>query len=92
MSSDALFFSQKIRTLFNRFDIDKNGMIEVEDFEKWSAKLAEIGKLNAEKSSNLKNNLMKIWEIYFLPADTNNDGSIEIPELVAHMKSVNKIN
>jgi len=49
------FFSQKIRTLFDRFDLDKNGMIEV----------------------------------YFLPADTNNDGSVEVNELVDHMQAVN---
>ena len=82
------FFSQKIRTLFNRFDIDKNGMIEVDDFNKWSATLAAIGKLNAERSAALAKSLLKIWETYFLPADVNNDGSVEVPELVAYMKSV----
>ena len=36
-------FEQKIRTLFARFDQDKNGMIEVDDFNQWSAKLAKYG-------------------------------------------------
>ena len=89
MAANDKFFSQKIRTFFNRFDIDKNGMIEVEDFEKWAAKLAKIGGLNAERSAALGKSLLAIWEVYFLPADTNKDGSVEIPELVVHMKSVN---
>ena len=59
--SDA-FFSQKIRTLFHRFDMDRNGCIEVEDFEKWSSNLAQIGKLDAEKTVALTKNLMKIWD------------------------------
>jgi len=50
MSANDRFFSQKIRTFFNRFDIDKNGMIEVEDFEKWAGKLAKIANLNSERT------------------------------------------
>ena len=82
------FFDQKIRTLFTRFDMDGNGMIEVEDFNQWSAKLAKIGGLNAEKSATLATSLLAIWNTYFLPADTNNDGSVEIPELLTHMRAV----
>ena len=82
------FFDQKIRTLFTRFDMDGNGMIEVEDFNQWSTKLAKIGGLNAEKSATLATSLLAIWNTYFLPADTNNDGSVEIPELLTHMRAV----
>ena len=83
------FFVQKIKTLFTRFDADKNGKIEVEDFHKWSSSLAEIGSLNADRSAALQKSLLKVWETYFLPADTNLDGSVEVPELVAYMNSVN---
>ena len=82
------FFSQKIKTLFTRFDQDKNGKIEVDDFEKWSASLAKIGNLNTERTAALQRSLLKIWEAYFLPADTNHDGSVEVPELVTYMKAV----
>ena len=80
--------AQKIRTLFTRFDQDKNGKIEVDDFEKWSASLALIGKLNQERTVVLQKSLLKIWEVYFLPADTNKDGSVEVPELITYMKAV----
>jgi hypothetical protein len=36
-------FEQKIKTLFTRFDADRNGMIEIDDFQKWSATLARYG-------------------------------------------------
>ena len=84
------FFSQKIRTLFDRFDLDKNGMIEVDDLEKWSTNIAAISDLDADRSSHLTQSLMKIWQVYFLPADTNNDGSVEVDELVDHMQAVYK--
>ena len=83
------FFDSKVKTLFTRFDIDKNGMIEVDDFNAWSAKLAQIGGLNADRSAALAKSLLGVWNVYFLPADTNNDGSVELPELVAHMRAVN---
>ena len=51
------FFAQKIKTLFTRFDQDKNGKIEVDDFEKWSASLAKIGNLNSERSVALQKSL-----------------------------------
>ena len=85
------FFDQKIRTLFTRFDMDGNGKIEVDDFNQWSAKLAQIGGLNADRSAALAKSLLAIWNVYFLPADTNNDGSVEVAELLTHMKAVNYI-
>ena len=84
----AAFFEQKIRTMFTRFDIDKNGMIEVDDFQKWAATLAQIGQLNAERSAALATSLLAVWNVFFLPADTNKDGSVEVPELITHMTAV----
>jgi Ca2+-binding EF-hand superfamily protein len=87
----AAFFNQKVKTLFNRFDADHNGKIELEDFENWGAKLAQIGKLNKEKSVTLTNNLLQIWENLFLPADTNRDGSVELPELQVRILKLFKL-
>ena len=53
---------QKIKTFFHRFDIDKNGMIEVEDFEKWAGKLAAINKISAARAADLLKNIMAIWD------------------------------
>ena len=82
------FFDQKIRTLFHRFDMDRNGKIEIDDFKKWSAKLAKIGGLDADRSAALSQSLLAIWDTFFLPADTNNDGSVEIAELITYMRQV----
>jgi len=51
--------------------MDGNAKIEVDDFNQWSAKLAKIGGLNAERSAALAKSLLAIWNTYFLPADTN---------------------
>lgn len=82
------FFDQKIRTLFARFDFDNNGRIEKEDFETWCSNLSKTGNLNAERTAHLKHSIMSIWDAYFLPADTNHDGSVEYLELLDHMKGV----
>jgi hypothetical protein len=82
------FFDQKIKTLFTRFDMDNNGRIEKEDFENWSNRLVSSCSLNIDRANILKTSVMKIWDVYFYPADTNHDGSVEYLELLDHMKSV----
>ena len=82
------FFAKKIATLFTRFDMDKNGKIEEDDFATWSSKLVSIGILNAAQSEHLRNCMKSIWTSYFLPADTDNDGSVTVEELIVHMRSV----
>ena len=37
------FLERKIRTLFTRFDMDGNGSIEEDDFDRWSEKLVSLG-------------------------------------------------
>lgn len=46
------------------------------------------GKLNSVKAAALEKSVMGIWDTYFLPADTNFDGSVEFLELLVHMKAV----
>ena len=50
--------------------------------------LISKGKLDAKRKNALANSLLAVWQVFFLPADINQDGSIEIPELVIHMKQV----
>ena len=51
----------------------------------------KIGSLNKEQSAALAKSILSIWEVYFLPADTNYDGSVEFLELLVHMKAVSHI-
>ena len=82
------FFAQKIATLFDRFDMDRNGKIEEDDFDRWSDALIAIGHLNQEDSLLLRKNMKSIWTTYFLPADADNDLSISADELIGYMRSV----
>ena len=63
-------------------------MIELSDFQRWTETLTKNSKLSPDRSAALANNLLQVWETFFLPADTNRDGSVELPELQAYMKSV----
>ena len=58
------FFAKKISTLYKRFDMDMNGLIEEDDFDKWSEKLISIGKISNFKSNFLVtlNNHLKYWK------------------------------
>ena len=80
------FFAKKIATLFNRFDMDRNGMIEEDDFDRWSESLIAIGHLNADQAVLLRKNMKSIWTTYFLPADTDHDLSVAVPELITYMR------
>jgi hypothetical protein len=82
------FFARKITTLFTRFDMDKNGMIEEDDFDRWSESLIAIGHLNQDQATSLRANMKSIWTTYFLPADVDNDLSVTPVELIAYMRSV----
>ena len=82
------FFAKKIATLFNRFDMDRNGMIEEDDFDRWSESLVAIGHLNADQATLLRKNMKSIWTTYFLPADIDNDLSVTVEELITYMRGV----
>jgi len=81
------FFARKISTLYERFDMDKNGLIEEDDFDRWSESLISIGHLSKEQSDLLRKNMKSIWTTYFLPADVDNDLSVTKDELIVYMRS-----
>ena len=83
----ADFFTRKINTLFTRFDMDGNGKIEEDDFDKWSETLVGFGNLSVESANHLRQNMKQIWRVYFLPADADNDGSVVLDELLIYMKT-----
>ena len=41
----SAFFERKIRTLYQRFDVDGSGSIDVADFNLWGERLVAYGKL-----------------------------------------------
>ncbi len=47
-----------------------------------------IAEFSEKKSEELNQNLLKLWEIFFLPADINLNGSVEFPELLNYMMTV----
>lgn len=82
------FYEKKIKTFFSRFDTNKNGTVELDDFNQWSTRLAKERGLDAQKSSNLAKNMTEIWRFFFLPADFDHDSQIEVSEMVKYMQDV----
>ena len=82
------FFAKKIATLFDRFDMDRNGKIEEDDFDRWTDNLVMIGHLSEEQAVSLRINMKSIWTTYFLPADVDGDLSVDVNELIIYMRSV----
>ena len=44
--------------------------------------------MNSEQQENLEININNLWANYFLPADSDNDGSVEQSELIDFMRDV----
>ena len=83
------FFENKMRTLFKRFDVDGNGVIEEADFEYWSDRLISLGNLDTDKSFSLKSNIKQLWTFHFAPADKNRDGTVSFEEFLTFTRDVN---
>lgn len=83
----AAFFERKIRTLYQRFDVDGSGSIDVADFNLWGERLVAYGHLNEQQSNDLRKNLTTLWTHYFCPMDSNKDGKVTCVELTKHVQA-----
>ncbi|XP_013381976.1 sarcoplasmic calcium-binding protein-like [Lingula anatina] len=53
---------RKVRTVFNRFDSNNDGIITKEDFEASARRTIELLKLNAEQAANILKLRLEVWE------------------------------
>ena len=51
-------------------------------------KLLKQGGLMGVRADELRKNIIGIWDCYFLPADSDQDGSVQYLELVQYMQAV----
>ena len=56
----------KIRTRFNRLDLNHDGFISREDYELMATKVQECGKLNAENAESTRNAFMTVADVFDL--------------------------
>lgn len=80
-------FERKIRTLYNRFDVDRSGSIDVADFKLWGERLVSYGHLNEQKQNDLRKCMTSMWNDYFCPMDANKDGKVTCDELTKHIQA-----
>jgi Ca2+-binding EF-hand superfamily protein len=56
----------KMRTRFNRLDLNHDGFISREDYELMATKVQECGKLNAEDAESTRNAIMTVADAFDL--------------------------
>lgn len=75
---------KKLTVLFRGLDVDKNGFVEREDFDKITSNLARIRGWEPGSSDyeNLHNQLISMWENYWIDADINKDDKVSLDEWI----------
>lgn len=75
---------KKLTVLFRGLDVDKNGFVEREDFDKITSNLAQIRGWETGSSDyeNLHNHLISMWENYWIDADINKDNKVSLDEWI----------
>ncbi|BAZ53249.1 calcium-binding EF-hand-containing protein [Nostoc sp. NIES-4103] len=75
---------KKLTVFFRGLDIDKNGFVEPEDFDQITANFARIRGWEPGSSDyeNLYNQVISIWENYWINADINQDNKVAFDEYI----------
>ncbi|BAZ53245.1 calcium-binding EF-hand-containing protein [Nostoc sp. NIES-4103] len=74
----------KLAVFFQAIDVDKSGFVELEDFDHITANFARIRGWEPGSSDyeQLRNQLLLLWENYWLSADLNKDNKIHLDEFL----------
>ncbi|MCP6759694.1 MAG: EF-hand domain-containing protein [Fischerella sp. CENA71] len=75
---------RKLAVLFQGLDVDKNGFVEREDFDQITSNLAQIRgwEPSSPDYENLHNQLLLMWEQYWIDADLDKDNKVSLDEFV----------
>ncbi|KYC38131.1 hypothetical protein WA1_37920 [Scytonema hofmannii PCC 7110] len=75
---------KKLTVLFRGLDVDKNGFVEREDFARIASNFARIRGWETGSSDyeNLHNQVISMWEDYWIDADLNKDNKVSLDEFI----------
>jgi Ca2+-binding EF-hand superfamily protein len=81
----SVFQQRKFQGMFNAFDTDGDGYLREEDFRelvaRWS-RLPGVGP-GTELRTRVETLLMGWWAVLLETGDTNGDGAVDLPEIIA---------
>ena len=82
MGSELL--NKKMAVLFQGLDVDKNGVVDREDFDQITANFARIRGWEPGSSDyeNLHHQLISMWEDYWINADIDKDNKVSLDEWI----------
>lgn len=74
----------KLTAFFRAVDVDKNGFVEREDYDKITNNFASIRgwEPGSPDYENLHNKLIFMWENYWVSADINKDNKVSLDEFL----------
>lgn len=75
---------KKMTAYFRGIDVDKNGFVELEDYERIANNFAEIGgwKADSPEYEHLHSRFVYLWEKYWVSADLNKDSKVSLDEFL----------
>ncbi len=82
------FWIRKMRTHFDRVDVNGDGVVTAADFEQMADRFIDAGGLDNQGAESLRSHLNTIWSNYWNAADANHDGQVTPDEFVAAMTHV----
>jgi juvenile hormone diol kinase len=73
---------KKLTVFFRGLDVDKNGFVELEDFDQIASNFARLRGWEPGSSDyeNLHNQVISIWKNYWINADINQDNKVSLDE------------
>ena len=73
---------KKLTVLFRSIDVDKNGFVERKDFDQIASNFARIRgwESGSYDYENLHNQVISMWENYWINADINQDNRVSLDE------------
>jgi Ca2+-binding EF-hand superfamily protein len=86
------FMSKKLTKYFHLRDLDQDGFVEQEDWERSARNLAEIRgwKPGSPEYADIVAKHVKIWAAFWKPADQDNDGKVALDEYLTLTDTLHK--
>ncbi|MEM7531120.1 MAG: EF-hand domain-containing protein [Chloroflexota bacterium] len=84
------FQTKKFTKHFNLRDINKNGYVELADYEQYTQNVAQLAGWTEDspRYAHMKQVHNDVWQFFWLPADSDGDGKVTLEEHLGMMAAL----